>query len=608
MSEDKYITWNNITKYANDNILIDGNNVILEFQWFNEQLFHMCSHLNIQYKNELNTELNRKDIINKILLISNNYSFKKCEKCDLLGMFSNIKKTPANYYYNNIGGVLNQKLNIENNQVIFDNTKPLFVLEKKQSIAQLNFKYPRYFTNYLVSKHEKKIRLIDTIIQRERDKLSMKEIEKGTTIYNDIGRIDHSNHSSSLDSIFSLFFYSNLDLFFRKITTTKKISKIDTIIDGRLSLSEHTKIRLEFQKELYKIKAKLESMEIITISDFRKKLRLLFSNNFILNRPFYKNVNYYPEYFLQTFLTIFDFEYSNYTKKTTYLLEDIEDTINYDGVNKKILKIVDFLEKIEDEKNTKIVFLDISPRVFTILNTRNYYVKDYSNILQNTPENLVYCKICNEFLLKGSKLTKLHSKSFHKDNEINLSEIMNYQLDILDSENPYWFILDNNWDYKKVADDWLFYNLKTDEKISSKNAIERNIAQKHDRYVEKYETYDCEYIFYTFNRNLGRKNKNTLIWESNYNDTPITPNKVITDSKNNEYELLAIITNRNDLYQSFFIYNNDWVNYNSHFNTEIQEDYFKTIGTYDDLLLYLSGYVKKYGILYIYRQIVLPTN
>jgi hypothetical protein len=127
-------------------------------------------------------------------------------------------------------------------------------------------------------------------------------------------------------------------------------------------------------------------------------------------------------------------------------------------------------------------------------------------------------------------------------------------------------------------------------------------AIKFTRNVDNMIIYDAELIIFDFNRNLGRKNLNTLAWEADYyEELPIIPNDNIKDINGNNYSLEVIITNRNNLCMLFMKNENTWLNYNSHYNVENTSDYISVIGSYDKLLEYKDKFVSKHGNLYIYK-------
>jgi hypothetical protein len=602
---ERYISWNNISKYASDTIIIDRDNSIFEAQWFDPQLHHMCSHLNIRHRNELGTTLNRKEIIRKILLINKEFIWDTdCKECNLLGMYNDITKLNDMYAYNNIGGKLDQSLTLDTSNNIKYNVERL-LYTKSTEIVNLDIKFTDVFLNKRTQPKKKTKSMLENIINSITDKTRLTIVQdllnSEKTLWNDIGRLEYSKSSSSLDSLFIVIFASNLSGFFLDLLK-KKIVK--------------NPLHTNFIEELKNVGKKLNKVDIFTLDDYRIKLKTLFSDNTILTKPFYKNENFHPIFFIQNIFKVLGIPYSPYSELITKYINDDDPQI-YDGTFNNIPDIINVLNMEEDKPNNNIVVFDITAEMFNILNTRNIYERNYKKILDDSPEKLIYCEICNEFLLRDTDVLKKHSKTFHKKNNIFLNELLDIQVDssklIIPGNHSYsnenidtnvFWLVRSGWSYEKVVDDWLFFPVgKPTKKISSSIAIELEYATKYNRRVQKYSIKNTQYIFFTFDRTRGKKNKNTLVWDDTYNSIRIIPNEFLERSPDEKYSLECVITNRNNLYISFFKMGEQWISYDSHFNIETQSDYFKEIGTYLILLDHDFSYITKYGTLFIYKRV-----
>lgn len=606
------LTWNNISKYSLNSLILNSERIPISEQWFNEQLLHMCDHLNIDILNEIGLQIPRKIIIEKIKLLNSNFSFDYCDTCEKLGMIK-LEKIPNEYNYRNIGGKVIQVLKYETNKIIIDTSIPLFDLENKDKIVII----PKIDKNLLLSfpKQTKKqsrkqlslVSLIDKITQKNRKDLSLKHMFKAKKIWEKWGKIDHHQKSSSLDCLLMMITVSNLEPFFQNVMIINQ----DQEFYKSLSLTIEPNVlkkKIEFfLDEINNYKQQILEGQIINVSHFRERLRGLFGKIKLLNKPYYNTVNYYPLFFIKDIFKLFDKSYSSYTRLNRYYI-DKYDELNYSGTDGKKYKnpiVNNPLYQMIDEKISDIVIFSIDSSLLKYIQTRNTNVNYDEYVAANRLDEIKYCEKCNEFY--DRTLIRNHEKSWHKTNKVEIQELLNVQIDF---NNTDWFLSDG-WSTKKIGDSNLFFRTGEEDNIES-YLTEDDIlkmddppAKKYERSVDNIVIYDAQLIIFDFNRIFGRKNLNTLTWEADYYDEfPVFPNEIIFDIHNNKYNLEIIITNRNNLYMLFLKSGNTWLCYNSHYNVENSSDYISDIGNYEKLIEYKDKFITKHGILYIYKSVI----
>jgi hypothetical protein len=605
------ITWNNISKYCLPSIILNSERIPISEQWFNEQLVHMAEHLRIDLLNELGIQIPRRMIIDKIKQRNTTFTFKYCDECARLGM-TTLEKIPNEYNYQNMGGKIAQSLKYETNNVIIDNTKILFDINNKDKINIQPILDKRFVLS--LTKEKKKatkkqisfMSLIDEITQKNRKDLSMKQMSKAKNIWEKWGKIDHYQKSSSLDCLLMMMFVSSLEPFFNQLMTISDDNDFYTSLSNTLE-PDILKKKIElFLDEINSYKDQILNGSIINISHFRDRIRGLFGKIKLLNKPYYNTINYYPIFFLKDIIKLFNKKYSSYTRLTRYYIEK-DEVLDYSGTDGKIYKnpIVDnvLFETTEEFLSEHVIFT-IDHALLKYLLTRNAHINYDDYVATGRLDEIKYCEKCNEFYERT--VIRNHEKSWHKNNKIDIQELMTVQIDILNSD---WLVSDG-WKTKKIGDTNVFYKTgeeaNIDRYISESDILEMENppAIKYERHVDNMSIYNAELIIFDFNRKLGRKNRNTLIWEPEYyEELPIIPNENIIDLMGYQYTLEVIITNRNNLCMLFLKNDKTWLCYNSHYNVENTSDYINVIGNYEKLLEYKDKFVSKHGVLYIYKLV-----
>lgn len=610
------LTWNNISKYSANSLILNSERIPISEQWFNEQLIHMCDHLKIDIFNEIGIQIPRKMIINKINTLNSNFSFDYCETCEKLGMI-NLEKIPNEYNYRNIGGKIIQKLKYENNKIIIDTSIPLFDLENKDKIIII----PKVDKRFLLSlfqkqtkKHTKKqttkqltfLSLLEQITQKNRKDLSLKHMSKAKKNWEKWGKLDHYQKSSSLDCIFMMISVSNLEIFFKNIMIVNDEQQFYRSLSLTIEPGILKKKIESFLDEIINYKNQIIQGEIINVLHFRDRIRGLFGKIKLLNKPYYNTINYNPIFFIKDIFKLFDKSYTGYTRLNRYYIEK-NDELNYSGTDGKKYKnpIIDNpLYQIYDEKLSDIIIFSIDNSLLKYLQTRNTHVNYDEYVENNRLEEIKYCDKCNEFYERT--LIRKHEKSWHKNNQVEIQELLNVQIDFLNVD----WILSEGWNTKKIGESNVFFKKDEEDNLAT-YLTENDIlkmddppARKYERIVENLIIFNAELIIIDFNRNLGRKNLNTLAWESDYyEELAIMPNETIIDINNNVYNLEIIVTNRNNLCMLFLKSEDTWLCYNSHYNVENSSDYISEIGNYEKLIEYKDKFIMKYGILYIYKSL-----
>jgi hypothetical protein len=605
------ITWNTISKYCLPGIILNQERIPISEQWLNEQLVHMSEHLKLDILNELGIQIPRKMIIDKIKTINNEFSIEPCEKCALLGM-TTLEKIPNEYNYQNIGGKISQLLKYETNQVIIDLTKPLFDLHNKDKIEIIPSIDKRFVLSF--SKEKKKqtkkqisfISLIDQITQKNRKDLSLKQMSIAKNSWEKWGKIDHYQKSSSLDCLLMMMYVSTLEPFFNQLMVISDDEDFYRLLSNTIEPNTLKKKIEHFLEEINSYKDQILNGSIVNISHFRERIRGLFGKIKLLNKPYYNTVNYYPLFFIKDIFKLFNKSYVSYSRLTRYYINR-EEELDYSGTDGTKFKnpIVDnvLLEKNHELLSDHVIFT-IDSSLLKYLLTRNAHVNYDEYVAAGRLEEIKYCEKCNEFY--DRTMIRNHEKSWHKNNKVYTQELLNVQIDVINDD----WIVSEGWDTKKIGDTNVFFKMGEEDNIENyineNDVINMEIppAIKYRRNVDNMIIYDAELIIFDFNRNLGRKNVNTLTWEADYyEELPIIPNENIQDINSNNYSLEVIITNRNNLCMLFMKNENTWLNYNSHYNVENSSDYISVIGSYEKLLEYKDRFISKHGVLYIYKLI-----
>jgi len=606
------ITWNNISKYCIDSIILNTERIPISEQWFNEQLIHMTEHLNLDILNEVGIEIPRRMIIEKIRILNNKFNFELCDQCGLLGM-SALNKIANQYNYQNIGGKIIQSLKYETNRVPIDIDEPLFDIDNNDIIDIIPVIDKRFILSFAKDnkKRTKKqisfVSLIEQITKKTRKDVSLQKMTKAKNIWEKWGKFDHYQKSSSMDCVLMMFFLSTLEPFFSELMIISDDDDFYSSLSDTINpMTIKKKIEL-FLDEINSYKDQILQGTIVNISHFRERIRGLFGKIKLLSKPYYNTVNYYPLFFIKDIFKIFGISYSIYSRLTRYYI-DKTDVINYsgtDGIKFKNPIVNNILYETNDELLSKNIIFTIDNLLLKYLLTRNLNVNYDEYASNGTLDEIKYCEKCNEFFDRS--MIRSHEKSWHKNNKIEIQELLNVQIDI---SNTDWVISDG-WQTKKIGDNNVFFkdgHEKDIEDYLTENdmlKMDEPPAVKFERNVDNILIVDAELIIFNFNRNFGRKNINTLAWETDYYDElPIIPNETIVDINNNSYSLEIIITNRNNLCVLFMKNENTWLIYNSHYNVENASDYISVIGNYANLLEYRDKFVSKHGALYIYKLVI----
>ena len=603
------ITWNNISKYCLHSIILNTERIPISEQWFNEQLVHMSEHLNVDILNEFGLQLPRKIIIDKIKTLNSEFSFEYCEDCARLGMV-NLEKIPNEYNYQNMGGKIAQLLKYETNKVMFDITKSLFDISNKDKIDIMPSIDKRLILSY--SKEKKKqtkkqlsfVSLIEQISQKNRKELSLKQMSKAKNNWDKWGKFDHYQKSSSLDCLLMMMFVSTLEPFYSQILVITEDIEFYKSLSNTIE-PNILKNKIEhFLDEINSYKEQILTGSIINISHFRERMRGLFGKIKLLNKSYYNTENYYPLFFIKDIFKLFNKSHVSYTRLTRYYINKNEE-LDYSGTDGKKFKnpIVDnVLLKTNDELISDHVIFTIDNSLLKYLLTRNAHVNYDEYLVAGRLEEIKYCEKCNEFY--DRTMIRNHEKTWHKNNKVEIQELLNVQIDVVNTD----WVVSDGWSTKKIGDSNVFFKVGEDNNvenyINETNILEMDDppAKKFDRNVDNMTIYNAELIIFDFNRKLGRKNLNTLAWESDYyQELPIIPNEYIIDINGNNYSLEIIITNRNNLCMLFMKNDSMWLCYNSHYNVENTSDYISVIGNYEKLLEYKDKFVSRHGILYIYK-------
>jgi hypothetical protein len=606
------LTWNNISKYCLPSIILNSEKIPISEQWFNEQLIHMSEHLDIDILNEFELQIPRRLMIDKIKMYNANFSFEYCDECARLGM-TKLTKIENEYNYQNIGGKIAQSIKYEMNKVIIDNTKILFNINNKDKIEINPVLDKRFILSYAnptkkttTKKQISFISLIDQISQKNRKDLSIKQMSKAKTPWEKWGKIDHYQKSSSLDCILMMMFVSELEPFFNQILIISEDDNFFMSLSNTIDPNTLKKKIEHFLDEINSYKEQILDGNIINISHFRERTRGLFGKIKLLNKPYYNTINYYPLFFIKDIFKLFNKTYSSYTRLTRYYI-DKNEILDYSGTDGKIFQnpIVDnILYETTQELLSEHVIFSIDSSILKYLLTRNAHVNYDDYVNTGRLEEIKYCEKCNEFYERS--IIRNHEKSWHKNNKVEIQELMTVQIDVVNTD----WVISDGWDTKKIGETNVFFKIDEEHIIenylneSDLLELENPPAVKFERNVDNMSIYNANLIIFDFNRKLGRKNLNTLSWESEYyEELPIVPNENIIDLNGFNYSLETIITNRNNLCMLFFKNQKTWLCYNSHYNVENSSDYISVIGNYDNLIEYKDKFVSKHGVLYIYKLI-----
>ena len=592
---------NNYNLYFDSNdpkYFLNAQKQLLIGQFFDFQIYHLCEHLKIPYQNEFGLYIPNKILLKQIKEHNLENILLNCPTCQKIG-FGVLPKIKNNFSYNNIGGKNSNQLELDISQNYLNlSTEPLYKSSENNVIIQLPID-PRFLQE--LPKKEKinkeKLPFLKGLIQkiqRERHLIGQENIQNGKTELQKIGKIDYSINSSYIDTILMLIFLPIENSFFENILNINprlsKLNKpayISQNISNKINRPELTKKILELNKTFIEYKEKILNGEILNSQKLRITFQMILNEPGLLTFPYYLSKKDFPIFNLYKDILKFNLIDNYYsTDINKYFIQKDDDTIYSGSVDIPKDAIITIEHKSIDKKTEHIGF-EIKGDILKYLITRDRY--------RLPAESRIYCPICNEFINRFEK----NHLGFHKSNKIILSNLMDFQIDIIKTES----VPNHGYSYEIKADGKIYYDNKNPKKLyTEQEAISLGIANQYERAVYEYSIYNTECISFYINRFEKRINKQSHMEDVNFiHEIPVHLEEIITDKNDNHYKLTAIITQSGTNHMLFFQINNYWYVYNSMFDPDIVEDYIVKIGTLLDLSNYREGLVKKLGVVYFYQ-------
>lgn len=581
--------------------LLDSNKNLLLGQLFDFQIHHLCEHVNVSIFNEFGSILPNKLLIQALLeKITDNQIFD-CEHCKTLGI-GKLPLTKNKFVFNNIGGKPQLKIELDASQNFIPSIKTDNIF--KNSIESIEILIPiedflnafegTSFEDLSVSVHE--------TTQKERKTIAKQHILMGTTTIERLGKIDNTMNSSYIDNVLMLYllpldhsFFNDALFIEQRIQKLNDLSFIHKLFNVKISKTEIKNKILGMNAIFKKYFDYIDEGIIITSQQFSIELQKYFDKpKGILMYPYFNYKKMYPIFdFYRDLLKINLIETDPYTLLTkTYISKDDP---NLYSAGADLPQKAQILDQIIRGKNgaTDHICFEINELIINYLIRRDQY-----RLFAPTNKK-AYCFICNEYI--DYDVFKKSHLNFHRQNNlILLSDLMNFQIDLIqDDVVPMNGFSTKIMDGKKV----IYENTNPENAMTEIEAVSKSFAKKYERVIHEYLIKDTQCITFCINRLIKRVNKKTLNEETFIYKMKVHLEEEIVDEDSTTYQLNAIITKENDDHLLFFHYDKTWFVYNCKFNPEEQNDYIVPIGSFENLAAYSQEKVKTLGIMYIYLKI-----
>lgn len=586
--------------------LLDADKNLLLGQLFDFQIHHICKHLQIPIHNELGSTLPNQLLFKELNNINFESHIFNCTTCNLLGIGKLHIKQKNKFIYNNIGGkpILPIKLDVSQNYIIPSKNEHIF--EESTELVDIVLSIDNCFniydsTDLNLPKQTQTDTTLDEIKKKNRKTVAKVHILKGTTVINKLGKIDYTFNSSYIDTILMLYFLPLEQSFFvNALSIEQKIPKLNdpTFILQHFNIKmKKTEIKnkiISLNNLFNKYNDEIDEGNIITSQQFGITLQTNFAQpRGILTHPYFYTKKTYPIFdFYKDLLKLNLIENQPFTTLTkTYIA--LDDPNLYSG-GAELPPTHEILSSVILGKNgpTDHIGFEVNDTII------NYLIRRDQHRLPK--KNKTFCFICNEYI--DSDLFKKNHLDFHRrNNQIILSNLMNFQIDLIQDE----IVPASGYATKTLNEKNIVYEIENPTNaMTEQEAVSKSIAQQQKRVIYEYLIKDTKCISFYINRIINRTNKKTLQEETFLYKMQVQLEKEITDEDSITYQLNAIITKENDdNYLLFFCSSQIWYVYNSNFNPEEQSDYIIPIGTFNDLANYDHGKVKTMGIIYFYLKI-----
>lgn len=582
--------------------LLDSNKKLLLGQLFDFQIHHLCKHVNVPIVNEFGSILPNKLLILEILeKISDNQLFD-CEYCKTLGI-GNLPLTKNKFVFNNVGGKPQIEIELDatsQNFISSNKTDSIF----KNSIESIDISLPieDFLNAFEGTSFEDLSTIAHETTQKERKTIAKQHILMGTTIIERLGKIDNTMNSSYIDNVLMLYllptdhsFFIDALLIEQRIQKLNDLSFIHKLFNVKISKTDIKNKILGMNAIFKKYFEYIDDGKILTSQNFSIELQKYFDKpKGILIHPYFNYKKTYPIFdFYRDLLKINLIENEPYTfLKKTYISKDDPNLYNSGADLPQKSQILDQLILGKNGTTDHICF-EINECIINYLIRRDQY-----RLFAPTNKK-AYCFICNEYL-DYDVFKKSHLNFHRRNNLILLSDLMNFQIDLIQDEVvPVDGFSMKIMDGKKV----IYENINPENAMTETEAVSTSAAKKYERVIHEYLIKDTQCITFCINRLIKRVNKKTLNEETFIYRMKVHLEEEIVDEDSTTYQLNAVITKENDDHLLFFQYEKTWFLYNCKFNPEEQNDYIVPIGSFENLAAYSQEKVKTLGIMYIYLKI-----
>jgi len=580
--------------------LLDANKNLLLGQLFDFQIHHLCSHFDVPIHNEFGSILPNHVLVKELEYKKFQSTLFECHTCDLLGIGSSINKTKNKFIYNNIGGKPIHTIQLDVSQNYIVPTKNDQIFEESTESVEILLSIDNCFNIYDVEPEHTQIMIDEGVQKKNRKMVALEHNRMGTTLIDKLGKIDYTTNSSYIDNILMLYFLPlDQSFFVDTLSIENKIPKLNdpTFILQHFNVKmKKTEIKnkiISLNNLLIKYNDEINEGNIITSQQFSIALQTNFAQpRGILTHPYFYTKKTYPIFdFYKDMLKLNLVDNHPFTSLTKTFIK-LDDPNLYSG-GAELPPTNEILGSVELGKNghTEHIGFEVDDTIINYLIRRDQY--------RLPKKNKAYCFICNEYI--DLDLFKKSHLDFHRrNNQIILSNLMNFQIDLIQDE----IVPASGYAIKIIDNKNVVYEIANPTNVmTEQEAVANSAAQLYKRVIYEYLIKDTQCISFYINRIIKRINKKTLQEETFLYKMKVKLEKEIVDDDSITYQLSAIITKENENYLLFFCSDQIWYVYNSNFNPEEQSDYIIQIGSFKDLSMYDQGKVETMGMIYFYLKI-----